>query len=320
MKHLVNPVENNPDVYGTVMARLEEAIVVEKGNDIQWYDNQGANGKSSGSNFNWFPQLQKRNLRIAMDTHSSTTGPGLNTSSSSSFQHEGVHGSSGLQRRSKPTSYFAHQYNQHTLSYVQNPSLNLVSNRSTAFVQWDDSEFPNSMEAASMKRTASYSSFLSKKPGPMFKSTFQHTRALSGQIQPPDVYSAPPDDSLPTTLTKTPTYEYYGFVLYLVSAITYAFFAINLYNTAPFDSFNTITDEHANQFQTMNAASSLTDDFVPDLMDIPIGMVNACLYQHIEGISDEEEDGEADDVDECEYEESYFDDTNLSDWDDPSEM
>lgn len=57
----------------------------------------------------------------------------------------------------------------------------------------------------------------------------------------------------------------------------------------------------------MNSASSLTDDFVPDLMDIPIGMVNACLYQHIEGISDEEE-GEEDDG-------SYFDD-NLSDWDD----
>lgn len=36
-----------------------------------------------------------------------------------------------------------------------------------------------------------------------------------------DAYSTPVDDSPPTTLTKTPTYEYYGFVLYLVSGITY---------------------------------------------------------------------------------------------------
>jgi len=38
------------------------------------------------------------------------------------------------------------------------------------------------------------------------------------------MYSTPVDDSLPTTLTKTPTYEYYGFVLYLVSGITYGEF------------------------------------------------------------------------------------------------
>lgn len=36
-----------------------------------------------------------------------------------------------------------------------------------------------------------------------------------------DAYNTPVDDSPPTTLTKTPTYEYYGFVLYLVSGITY---------------------------------------------------------------------------------------------------
>ncbi|KAF9921749.1 hypothetical protein FBU30_008200 [Linnemannia zychae] len=194
-------------------------------------------------------------------------------------------------------------------------------------MSWDDLEFPSPME----------------------------------NTGPPDNYSAPVDDSLPTTLTKTPTYEYYGFVLYLVSGITYAmylgwaylpkeildsmgityypskywslalpiwlfvlviylyiaFFAINLYNTEPFDSFQTITDEHANPFLAMNSASSLTDDYVPDLMDIPIGMVNACLYQHIEGISDEEEDGE-EGYDE-EEDGSYFDD-NLSDWGDSGDM
>ncbi|KAG0022895.1 hypothetical protein BGZ81_008346 [Podila clonocystis] len=220
-----------------------------------------------------------------------------------------------------------------------------------SFMQWDESEFPSPLESTGMKRTASYSSFLSKKSVPLYKPVLQHSRALSGQPPAMDAYNSPVDDSPPTMLTKTPTYEYYGFVLYLVSGITYAmylgwaylpkeildsmgityypskywslalpiwlfvliiylyvaFFAYNLYNTAPFDSFQTITDEHANAFQTMNSASSLTDDFVPDLMDIPIGMVNACLYQHIEGISDEEE-GEEDDG-------SYFDD-NLSDWDD----
>ncbi|KAG0237619.1 hypothetical protein BGW42_000446 [Actinomortierella wolfii] len=141
------------------------------------------------------------------------------------------------------------------------------------------------------------------------------------------------EDSMPTTLTKTPTYEYYGFVLYLVSGITYVmylawaylpkemldslgityypskywalalpiwlfvlviylyivFFAVNLYNTASFDSFHTITDEHANPLETTSSAA-LTDDFVPDLMDIPIGLVNAALYQHIEGISDDEDE------------------------------
>ncbi|KAG0354232.1 hypothetical protein BGZ54_001738 [Gamsiella multidivaricata] len=84
--------------------------------------------------------------------------------------------------------------------------------------------------------------------------------------------------------------------------------------------------EHANPFHTMNSASSMTDDFVPDLMDIPIGMVNACLYQHIEGISDEEEEGDEfdfneDDDDDVDRDDgSYFDDANLSDWDDPAEI
>ncbi|KAF8923362.1 hypothetical protein BGZ58_003042 [Dissophora ornata] len=107
----------------------------------------------------------------------------------------------------------------------------------------------------------------------------------------------------------------------LIIYLYVAFFAINLYNTEPFDSFLTITDEHANQFQTMNSASSLTDDFVPDLMDIPIGMVNACLYQHIEGISDEEEGEEGEEYmyDEDDDDGSYFDD-DLSDWDDSAEM
>lgn len=30
--------------------------------------------------------------------------------------------------------------------------------------------------------------------------------------------------------------------------------------------------------------SGITDDFVPELHDIPIGIVNACLYQNVDGL------------------------------------
>ncbi|RHZ50274.1 hypothetical protein Glove_502g17 [Diversispora epigaea] len=133
-----------------------------------------------------------------------------------------------------------------------------------------------------------------------------------------------PDES-PTTLTKTPTYEYYGFVLYLLSfiafviyllwaylpddvlesmGITYyphrywavalpvwsfvfvlfifaAFISINFYNTAPLDSFNTITDDQSVVKQNFSQLSEITNDFVPELHDLPIGIVNVCLYQKI---------------------------------------
>ncbi|KAF9156779.1 hypothetical protein DFQ26_009240 [Actinomortierella ambigua] len=75
----------------------------------------------------------------------------------------------------------------------------------------------------------------------------------------------------------------------LIIYLYIVFFAVNLYNTASFDSFHTITDDHANPLETTSSAA-LTDDFVPDLMDIPIGLVNAALYQHIEGISDDEDE------------------------------
>ncbi|KAF0496463.1 PIG-P-domain-containing protein [Gigaspora margarita] len=131
-------------------------------------------------------------------------------------------------------------------------------------------------------------------------------------------------DESPTTLSKTPTYEYYGFVLYLLSFIAFAiyllwaylpkevleslgityypdrywalalpvwsfvlvlfifvaFISINFLNTAPLDSFNTITDDNANVGQNLSQLSKITDDFVPELHDIPIGIVNACLYQN----------------------------------------
>ncbi|CAI2168208.1 13922_t:CDS:2 [Funneliformis geosporum] len=90
-------------------------------------------------------------------------------------------------------------------------------------------------------------------------------------------------DESPTTLTKTPTYEYYGFVLYLSSFIAFVLISINFLNTAPYDSYHTITDDHANVGQNLSQLSGITDDFVPELHDIPIGIVNACLYQNVDG-------------------------------------
>ncbi|CAG8510974.1 21225_t:CDS:2 [Dentiscutata erythropus] len=57
-------------------------------------------------------------------------------------------------------------------------------------------------------------------------------------------------DESPTTLSKTPTYEYYGFVLYLLSFIAF--------------------DDSANVGQNLSQLSKITDDFVPELHDIPI--------------------------------------------------
>ncbi|KAF9999556.1 hypothetical protein BGZ79_006844 [Entomortierella chlamydospora] len=288
-----------------------------------------------------------------MESHSSAAGTGQGSASAShassslTASNDPINNNSGLQRRSRPT-YFSNPHSTSTISHVNRPS---------AFTKWDETEFPSQIEGSGMKRTASYSSFLTKKSGSFYKSSLHHVRALSGQTLSPEVYSPPPDDTLPTTLTKTPTYEYYGFVLYLVSGITYGNNVLGLGippkrgpglhgnhllskqilvtsfadlaldpNPNPESTISnhhlcniSILDEHANQFQTMNSASSLTDDFVPDLMDIPIGMVNACLYQHIEGISDEEEEVEdGDDYDDDDG--SYFDDSNASDWENSAEL
>ncbi|KAG9307795.1 hypothetical protein G9A89_023360 [Geosiphon pyriformis] len=72
----------------------------------------------------------------------------------------------------------------------------------------------------------------------------------------------------------------------LILFIYIAFISINFLNTAPLDSFNTITDDYANIGQDLSRLSVIKDDFVPELHDIPIGIVNACLYQNIEGIND----------------------------------
>ncbi|KAG0220867.1 hypothetical protein BGX31_010442 [Mortierella sp. GBA43] len=165
-----------------------------------------------------------------MDTHNLNaprpgTVPGTGTASASgSGSGSGTTGTSGttphsssspydpMQHRRTKAPHFAHG---HGLGLgIPSPSMSLGR---PPFKHWDDSEFRNPMESSGMKRTASYSSFLAKNP--FYKPTMQHARAMSGQIPQPNIYSTPADP--PTTLTKTPTYEYYGFVLYLVSGLTF---------------------------------------------------------------------------------------------------
>ncbi|CAO3583126.1 unnamed protein product [Absidia cylindrospora] len=58
------------------------------------------------------------------------------------------------------------------------------------------------------------------------------------------------------------------------------YMTINLKNTPPFDSYDCITDEHANmmELETMSFEDRPAD-WMPELHDIPIGVVNAYLYQ-----------------------------------------
>ncbi|KAL9546342.1 hypothetical protein PS6_007719 [Mucor atramentarius] len=67
-----------------------------------------------------------------------------------------------------------------------------------------------------------------------------------------------------------------------------SFMTINLMNTAPFNHLDCITDEHANVMQLDNeVVSDRPSDWIPELYDIPIGLVNKFLYQ--EGEEEEEE-------------------------------
>ncbi|CAG8589437.1 5980_t:CDS:10 [Ambispora leptoticha] len=196
---------------------------------------------------------------------------------------------------------------------------------------------PRLSRPSGIKRTASYSSFLgARNTTSSSTSTSERNSSFHG------AFNFFQSDESPTTLTKTPTYEYYGFVLYLASfiafviyllwaylpdealislGITYypsrywalalpvwtfvlilfiyiAFVSINFLNTAPLDSFNTVTDDHANVGQNLSQLSGITDDFVPELHDIPIGIVNACLYQNLRGLSNKsEEEREAEEED-----------------------
>ncbi|KAH8551498.1 PIG-P-domain-containing protein [Umbelopsis sp. PMI_123] len=186
---------------------------------------------------------------------------------------------------------------------------------------------------SALRRRNSFSNFLSYKaqnasmeesdvylPPLSTKKSRHRPRSLSEVVSiVSQVEQAPPV----ATTTKTPTYEYYGFVMYLVSfvalgiyliwayvpdevlhslGITYypsrywalaipiwivtlvwfifiSFMSINLMNTAPFDSFTCITDEHANVLTSAPSQKDHPEDYIPELHDIPISVVNAMLYQ-----------------------------------------
>ncbi|KAF7725722.1 hypothetical protein EC973_009440 [Apophysomyces ossiformis] len=62
------------------------------------------------------------------------------------------------------------------------------------------------------------------------------------------------------TTNKTPIYEYYGFVMYLASFVAF--------------------DEHANVLRVdCPLVTEISPDWMPELHDIPISVVNAVLYQ-----------------------------------------
>ncbi|CAG8795459.1 31460_t:CDS:2, partial [Gigaspora margarita] len=113
-------------------------------------------------------------------------------------------------------------------------------------------------------------------------------------------------DESPTTLSKTPTYEYYGFVLYLLSFIAFAIYllwaylpkevleslgityypdrrvqylflrtsychtALIIHYILDIGLLHYLYDDNANVGQNLSQLSKITDDFVPELHDIPI--------------------------------------------------
>ncbi|RIA94172.1 PIG-P-domain-containing protein [Glomus cerebriforme] len=219
--------------------------------------------------------------------------------------------------------------------YSENNENSQEQSSSTSTQHQTKPIYPRTPRTLGIKRTASYSSLLANKSESSKSNSSTSQNDLS-KNHVPGVTNLYPTDESPTTLTKTPTYEYYGFVLYLSSfiafviyllwaylpdeilislGITYypdrywalalpvwsfvlvlfiyaAFISINFLNTKSFDSYNTITDDYANVGQNLSQLSGITDDFVPELHDIPIGIVNACLYQNVDGLGLWEEEEE----------------------------
>ncbi|KAI9253187.1 PIG-P-domain-containing protein [Sporodiniella umbellata] len=72
--------------------------------------------------------------------------------------------------------------------------------------------------------------------------------------------------------------------VWLMTIVWFVFISnmtINLMNTTPFDSHYCVTDEHANVMRIENQRSlNQPSDWIPELHDIPIGLVNHFLYQN----------------------------------------
>ncbi|KAL9003722.1 MAG: hypothetical protein Q9188_003426 [Gyalolechia gomerana] len=102
--------------------------------------------------------------------------------------------------------------------------------------------------------------------------------------------------TVPRASPKVPTYEYYGFVLYLISSLAFPLAAYNTeYLTLPMNSIENIVDEAANiavidhrrsarvhQMDRSNAPkdewAELWDEGTDAVMDVPIGGVCQILY------------------------------------------
>ncbi|CAG8489892.1 16021_t:CDS:2 [Funneliformis mosseae] len=186
-----------------------------------------------------------------------------------------------------------------------------------------------------LKRTTSNSNYPVKQDE-VSTSTIHNDRLRNYSSGMTNIYQT---DESPTTLTKTPTYEYYGFVLYLSSFIAFVIYLLWAYlpdeilislgityfpdrywalalpvwsfvryvpakfheiNKHLINSFMKSLDDHANIGQNLSQLSGITDDFVPELHDIPIGIVNACLYQNVDGLGlweEEEKNGNDGNID-----------------------
>ncbi|KAJ2346996.1 hypothetical protein IWW50_005903 [Coemansia erecta] len=155
-------------------------------------------------------------------------------------------------------------------------------------------------------------------------SSIRHDQESSGMFEAPSSYPSSVADH--TAMASTPTFEYYGFVVYLVSfasfivyllwaylpdqalealgityypdrywavalpawllmvvAFIYLFnFAMNMYKTPLLSSPDNITDPYSNITDDISDARTFYYEKVggiPPIHDIPISLVNECLYQ-----------------------------------------
>ncbi|KAI7866278.1 PIG-P-domain-containing protein [Spinellus fusiger] len=73
-----------------------------------------------------------------------------------------------------------------------------------------------------------------------------------------------------------------------------AFMSYNLMNTPPLDSYMCITDDHANTMEAPPPLENRPSDWMPELHDLPIGLVNTLLYMPTdESLEEKEEERDA---------------------------
>ncbi|KAJ2161573.1 hypothetical protein GGF46_001343 [Coemansia sp. RSA 552] len=170
-----------------------------------------------------------------------------------------------------------------------------------------------------------------KWPRPMSMLTASTASSVRNDQESASILDPPPSttpSSAPdgTAAASTPTFEYYGFVVYLVSLASFVVYllwaylpdpvleavgityypdrywavalpawwlmavlfiylfniAMNMYNTPSLSSAHNISDPHSNLPDPMPDASAFCYDEVggiPPICDMPISLVNKCLYE-----------------------------------------